>query len=34
LDKKEESRAELIAETLVGVGESWSRQEEAYSISS
>lgn len=29
LDKKEESRAELIAETLVGVGESWSRQEEA-----
>lgn len=28
LDKKEESRAELIAETLVGVGESWSRQEE------
>jgi hypothetical protein len=29
LDKKEESRAELIAETLVGSGESWSRQEEA-----
>jgi uncharacterized protein with gpF-like domain len=29
LDKKEESRAELIAETLVGSAESWSRQEEA-----
>lgn len=28
LDKKEESRAELIAETLVGSAESWSRQEE------
>lgn len=29
LEKKEESRAELIAETLVGSAESWSRQEEA-----
>lgn len=29
LNKKEESRAELIAETLVGSAESWSRQEEA-----
>lgn len=32
LDKKEEARAELIAETLVGSAESWSRQEEVMLI--